>query len=397
MTPHRSMAGLTLVEMMIALTISLIVMAAVSLIFANSKKAYEVQDKLARVQENGRFAMNFLIHDIRMAGYMGCPGRLTGEALIPENSTATSEINSTFRSTLSSVIPVASSGKTVTDIPLPYRFDIAIEGFEGDTGSPAMTTWPSGSNDLPTPRKTDTDMVAVRMVDPTSQLFLASKMASPFADIEVTSTGDYKKDDIAMITDCESTSIMQITDVQTGAPKKLVHSIGGTSPGNFSKTLAKAYGEKTGTSGSLPEGELRAVKIFKYAMRRYFIRDNSNGIPSLYRDTNGGVAEELVEGIEELQVLYGVDTDNNSVPDRYFKANQIATTIDWQKVVSVRIGVLARTPSTADADTDRNTYDVNGKSVTPCPALPAACTDRNQRRVFMSTIQLRNFKLPLSS
>ena len=103
----------------------------------------------------------------------------------------------------------------------------------------------------------------------------------------------------------------------------------------------------------------------------------------------------MVEGIEDMQILYGVDTDptddatGNVMPNRYYKASDA---FDWSRVVSVRIGILSRTASSADADVDRNTYDVNGRSVTVCPT--SACTDRYQRRVFLATVQLRNFRAP---
>ena len=64
--------GLSLVEIMIAVTISVVLLAGVGKIFVSSKQTYRVQDALSRVQENGRFAADFLSRGIRMAGYSGC-------------------------------------------------------------------------------------------------------------------------------------------------------------------------------------------------------------------------------------------------------------------------------------------------------------------------------------
>jgi prepilin-type N-terminal cleavage/methylation domain-containing protein len=64
--------GFTLVELMVAVTIGLIILAAVSQIFVTSRLSYKLEENLARVQENGRFAMEFLSRDLRMAGYAGC-------------------------------------------------------------------------------------------------------------------------------------------------------------------------------------------------------------------------------------------------------------------------------------------------------------------------------------
>ena len=63
--------GVSLVELMIALVIGLALSTAVILIYANSKHAFGVQDNIAKIQENGRFALQVLKQDIRMAGYWG--------------------------------------------------------------------------------------------------------------------------------------------------------------------------------------------------------------------------------------------------------------------------------------------------------------------------------------
>ena len=74
--PYRiSQRGLTLVEVMVAITISLILLAGVMQIFISSRQTYRVQDGQARMQENGRFAVQFLTNDIRMAGHTGCASR----------------------------------------------------------------------------------------------------------------------------------------------------------------------------------------------------------------------------------------------------------------------------------------------------------------------------------
>ena len=64
--------GLSLVEIMIALLIGLFLLGGVLQIFINSQQTYRMQENLSRLQENGRFAIDFLAHDSRMAGYWGC-------------------------------------------------------------------------------------------------------------------------------------------------------------------------------------------------------------------------------------------------------------------------------------------------------------------------------------
>jgi type IV pilus assembly protein PilW len=64
--------GMTLIEIMIALLIGAFLIGGVLQIFIGSQQTYKMQEGLSRLQENGRFALEFLTNDIRMAGYWGC-------------------------------------------------------------------------------------------------------------------------------------------------------------------------------------------------------------------------------------------------------------------------------------------------------------------------------------
>ncbi len=64
-------SGLSLIELMIAMTLSLLLMLGVMQIFLSSKQTYIATEGLSRIQENGRFAMTFLGYDIRNASYKG--------------------------------------------------------------------------------------------------------------------------------------------------------------------------------------------------------------------------------------------------------------------------------------------------------------------------------------
>ena len=69
--PSRQL-GMTLIEIMVALLIGAFLMAGVLQIFVSSKQTNRMQENLSRVQENGRFALNFISKDVRRAGYWGC-------------------------------------------------------------------------------------------------------------------------------------------------------------------------------------------------------------------------------------------------------------------------------------------------------------------------------------
>ena len=64
--------GLSLVELMIAITLGLVLSAAVIQVFMASRSSYRVQESLSLIQESARFAMDYIGREVRMAGYMGC-------------------------------------------------------------------------------------------------------------------------------------------------------------------------------------------------------------------------------------------------------------------------------------------------------------------------------------
>jgi type IV pilus assembly protein PilW len=77
----RPQRGFTIVEIMVALVISLILLAGVSQIFLANRETYRMQAGLARVQENARFTIDQLRNEISMAGFpeiIGGPLALAG-------------------------------------------------------------------------------------------------------------------------------------------------------------------------------------------------------------------------------------------------------------------------------------------------------------------------------
>ena len=69
--PGSRQCGVTLVELLIAMLLGLFLVGGVMLIFSETKQAYRYQAGLAQVQEQGRFAINFLTKSVRVAGFPG--------------------------------------------------------------------------------------------------------------------------------------------------------------------------------------------------------------------------------------------------------------------------------------------------------------------------------------
>ncbi|BCX88540.1 type IV pilus assembly protein PilW [Methylomarinovum tepidoasis] len=91
-------------------------------------------------------------------------------------------------------------------------------------------------------------------------------------------------------------------------------------------------------------------------------------------------AQPLLQGVENIQITYGIDNNGDGTADRYDRSTRVA---DWNQVVSVRISLLLQ--SEDNITTAPQPYTFKGATVTPA--------DRRLRRVFTTTVGLRN-RLP---
>ena len=101
-----------------------------------------------------------------------------------------------------------------------------------------------------------------------------------------------------------------------------------------------------------------------------------NVAPSVPAAAPAGVV--LADNIEDLQVLYGIDTIGDQSANQY-----VATPADWNQVVTARICVLVRSEKTNIATVGNNYWDCNGARA----VVPA---DGRLRRAFTATFNLRN-------
>lgn len=89
----------------------------------------------------------------------------------------------------------------------------------------------------------------------------------------------------------------------------------------------------------------------------------------------------MIEGIENMQILYGEDTNEDKNVDTYINAASVS---DWSSVRSVKIGLLVSTVEEIQGmDENSESYKVLGTTVGPA-------NDRKIRRVFTATVGLRN-------
>ncbi len=135
--------------------------------------------------------------------------------------------------------------------------------------------------------------------------------------------------------------------------------------------------------------------VRQYQPQIFYVRPDSaeeDGIPTLVREALQGddmTAEVLVEGIEDMQVEWGVDgVDDDLAPDYYTADPDSAELVD---AATARIFLLVRSIRPETGYVNDKTYNLGRKSV-------AARNDAFYRRVYSTTVQLRNSeKLQMSS
>ena len=201
------------------------------------------------------------------------------------------------------------------------------------------------------------------------------------------------------VTDCEATNIFQLGTNQPTSPFVLDHTIGGGPPGNVSGTLSKQYTVADTTNCSASPAD-----IMVFRARRYFVGQDQNGSPGLYRqvfDANPNnanlfeeYAERLIDGVENMQILYGEDTTGNRVPNAYLAATAVT---NWEDVVSVKLALLFATVDqdfSAPFDATANYQLLDAAPFDPTPG--AGNDDRRRRKIVEATVSLRNRQLSIN-
>jgi type IV pilus assembly protein PilW len=337
----RRQNGMGLVELLVWMAISLLIISVIGVVYANTKQLTRVNDTVSRLQENGRFVVYLLDHDIRMAGFRGCNGN---DASISQ----TNVLNSTAYS---------------------YQFDAAIAGYRGSAGAwaPALPTDISALTPAPT---SGTDVVTVRFIDGTG-IPLIAPMAASTDDIQVAPASTLATGDVLLVADCSGFAIFNASDFNAGSGV-LKHDTGGSIlPGNTSKDLGTVF--RTDAS------------VYRLVTRTYFVapstrKPGTNALWSQSVPSYSGLPQpqEMVEGVEGLSLFFGEDLDGDKAANRYVNANGVGT---WTKVVSVKAQLLLATVRD-NMTTSPQAYTFNDVTTTP--------TDRRLRTVLSSVITVRN-------
>jgi len=338
MTMNKHQRGISLVEILVSLVISLFLLGGIVQVYVADKATYKFTDSLSRIQENGRFAMDVMTEDLRMAGFWGCA------IFDPDDTEA-----------LVNNLDVDSADYD----PLLHDFvaQSAIQGTEND-----------GLN--------GSDSFTLRGSKP-SQFNVKQPYNVAISDsVHVTATNSIEAGDIVMVSNCRGADVFQITSTANSVNADqiaLVHTTGSGSPGNYNPDSCKGGGNLHCLSQTYGSD----AALFEMQMVTYTIAAGASGEPALWRSENG-TNVELVEGVEEMQVLYGIDDDNDNYANQYVASDAVP---DMNDVIAVRFMLLVRSEDAFVAE-GQQTYTFNGNIVNP--------VDRRLRQVFTTTIALRN-------
>lgn len=360
---RRYLQGFSLVEMMVAITIGLLLLAGLGTVYLGSRQTFRQQEALARMQEGARYAFEVMTLEIRQAGYRGC---------VPEASTFSS---------LNVPVPPAE----------PNWFDNLVAspllGFESGAGLPTAVVG----------ELANTDSVGILRADDSGNYRIAVGGHSPpsSANISLISNAGLVLGEIltAVSADCSFAGTFQVTALPPGG-ERVTHNAGaGTSPGNSSKCL----GDPAGALCLGPEAGFPRVpdnsKIMRNRGTIFYLANGQSNEPSLFREiltTDAGNAvsraEELIEGVEDMQILYGEDTSPIvagvvRTVDRYVAADAAPV---WNNVLAVRISLLMRSVENNVVNQPQAVM-FNGATVNS-----GVGADRRLRKVFTTTIAVRN-------
>ncbi|MEJ1965723.1 MAG: PilW family protein [Gammaproteobacteria bacterium] len=348
--------GLTLIELLVALTIGSLLVAGAVYVYSQSRKTHTVTETIARLQENGRYVFSLIEPDIQLAGYYGYSNAPDDFKFITGGSTASAVPAARLIPTMDDVLGVAET------VSCGKNFLVNLSAtVQGTNKTYSLGCAPQGGGTLDGP-----DTLTVRR---------ASSAPS-----------DGKGAAVA---------------------NRLQLFVSRLSPTN-------QYVISDGSLPASPDLKADFVQVRDLIVRTYYISKDSTspdavGLPALrVKSLTNGPAfndDEVMRGVEDLQVQFGIDTgsyDGNAAIDSgrdqngdgiaditrgtaTYYVNPDSVPLGAQ-VISVRVWVLLRAEQAEQGFVNDTNFVYADRNI------PAK--NDGYRRVLMSrTIQLRNSRV----
>lgn len=343
----RHQAGLSLIELMISMVLGLLILAGVIQVFASTQQAYRTQEAMSRIQESGRYATEVLSRNIRQAGYKGGCGTNVDINILLDDSDEDYD----------QAIHTLGSGLLGWNNESPGDYEDEMANYVAGT-----------------------DVILVKHAATRSGVTANGNTPSNAANINLTGASGIPRGQIIMVADDDACDIFQNASNANAQNLNRGNPGAGIGPGNKlpanSNPFSKSYSDN--------------MRIMLFQSDLYYIgssdADPNNTALRRIRFSGTGAAEdqELVDNIINMQIRYGVDTNNNKRVDNYVTADNVA---NWDDVVAVRISLLARSEHTNILPNNMTGIPFDGGT------FDAPAGDRRMYQAFTTTIGLRN-KLP---
>jgi type IV pilus assembly protein PilW len=346
--PQR-MSGLTLVELLVSMAIGLIILTAISLLFINNNRLQVEIDKRNRLIDNGRYALELLSGNLRLAGYFGefDTNSIAAPGTLPDPCKTTSGI------------------ADLTELSNGIGF--ALQAYDAeDSTSTATSPTSCGLAGL---LKPGSDVLVIRRALTTS----VQHASIPMGNTAVYIQGSQCDADLPVFkVDVSAANLDRMTLQCASSPNKAP----------VSRMLQEIY----------------------FVAREHNVGD---GIPTLKKielkdDGTFSAPVPLVEGIEFLQISYGLDEDPiDGVPDNgdptdgvlddnnYVDCSGTSCDGKWDKVVAVKLFLIVRDNEATTGYTDALTYNLGpGGNFTP-----SGTEVTYRRQAYSQTVRLPNIGL----
>jgi type IV pilus assembly protein PilW len=327
--------GYTIIELMIAITISLIILASLVAIFANNSRTRVEIERANQQTENGRYALQIIVDDLHNAGYLAefNPAPLPTPAAKPDPCDAT-------------------VGGLTNALP------IAVQGYDNGANAPTCLT------DI----RPGTDILVVRHAS-------TCAVGSAGCDPNLLGNAYFQTSGCNNSAELASGNIAQSFVLDTNPASFTLHQ-------KDCVTLANQY---------------------QYRTHIYFVANNDNAgdaIPTLKRAELGGAGiftiVPLVEGVENLQIEYGLDTTTTGSPavytanpDSYNGCTPAVCVGYWRNTVAAKINVLTRNTTATQGYVDGKTYTL-GLNFDGSVHTVGPFNDGYKRHAYASVVTLNN-------
>ncbi len=351
--------GVTLVELMVSLALGAFLIFGVMKAFLSGRQAYSLQQSLSHIQESGRFAHEFIGFDVRSSGDYGCG---TGDAFVSS-------------STPDDKVSVACAGiNALNDADdVRYNFGYAVYGYDNVSATtiaalPYLAPAPIAGTDI-------------LVTHPASDVgSLTAGVAGAAVDtLAIQPTTGLARGDFIALSDCANTRILQVKTVSTTTIK--VVKDGAVVPAPGDRCIV-----------NIPFDAASTVRRLDTVF--YYIGNNTSGVPALYAySVSDDVSNELIAGVENMQLKYGVDLQAKGAAgyglvDSYKDASAISDTAwnGWDRdanvVRSVRYYLLIRGEDSVLSDPQTYTFPPTASSAT-------TAADLRLRHIFVNTVGIR--------